>query len=627
MLNTPLPADSILLHDAGTDRWLFFEHPCGILQTARPEKVMGLLRAVEEAVETRGFHAAGFVAYEAAPGFDPAFAVRPAAHSFPLLWFGLYGVPREITLPPFPDTPKTPAPPWSPSVSPEEYAQAFTRIKRHIRMGDTYQVNLTYRLRRAFTEEPWPTFLRLATAHDAAYAAFITTRGWSVCSASPELFFSLDGTRLESRPMKGTAPRGLTHAQDRQNAAALQASEKDRAENLMVVDMVRNDLGRVAVTGSVEVPELFALEKYPTVWQLTSTVSAETHASVPEIFQALFPPASITGAPKPRTMELIAETETTPRNIYTGAIGFLAPGRRAQFNVAIRTLLVDHARNEAEYGVGGGIVWDSACAKEQAECRTKSHILSMDVPPFSLLESLLWTPADGYALLDKHLARLRDSAAYFDYALDPAALAPRLDRFARSLPDAPHKVRLLVAKDGAVTLEAEPIMPRPADAAPLRVALARQPVDPSALFLYHKTTNRGVYEEAVASRPGFDDVILFNAKSEVTESSRANVVAKINDVLCTPPVSCGLLPGTYRAHLLETGTVIERIITLDQFLHSPCVFLVNSVRGWMHVTVADEASKNTMHTPNKKRRAAPPVLDGGHPKSEENSPLPSTISK
>lgn len=577
-------ADSLVLHDTGTNRWLFFEHPREILQTSHPEKVMGLLRAVDEAVQTRGLHAAGFVAYEAAPGFDPAFAVRPAADSFPLLWFGLYETPREITLPPFPDTPKTFAPPWAPSVSSEEYAQAFTQIKRHIRMGDTYQVNLTYRLRRTFTEEPWPTFLRLAAAHDAAYGAFLTTRGWSVCSASPELFFSLDGTRLESRPMKGTASRGLTQAQDRRNAAALQASEKDRAENLMVVDMVRNDLGRVAVTGSVEVPALFALEKYPAVWQLTSTVRAETHASVPEIFQALFPPASITGAPKPRTMELIAENETTPRRIYTGAIGFLAPGRRAQFNVAIRTLLVDHARNEAEYGVGGGIVWDSVCAKEQAECRIKSRILNMETPTFSLLESLHWTPADGYALLDKHLTRLRDSAAYFDFALVPAGLEQRLDRFARALPDAPHKVRLLVAKDGAVTLEAAPIAASP-DSEPLPVALARSPVDRESPFLYHKTTQRRLYAEALASRPGFGDVILFNADGEITESSRANVVAEIDGVLCTPPVSCGLLPGTFRAHLLETGVVTERVITVAELFASPRVFLVNSVRGWMPATV------------------------------------------
>jgi len=585
VLNTPPPADSILLHDAGTDRWLFFAHPLEILQTARPEEVTGRLRAVEEAVETRGLHAAGFLAYEAAPGFDPAFSVHASDTRYPLLWFGLYEAPRTIARPAFPDTPDTPDTPWSASVTPEEYAQSFAQIKRWIREGDTYQVNLTYRLRHAFADDPWPFFLRLTAAQNAAYAAFITTRSWSICSASPELFFSLDGTRLESRPMKGTAPRGLTRALDCQNAAALQASEKERAENLMIVDMVRNDLGRVAVTGSVDVPALFALEKYPTVWQLTSTVSAETHASVPEIFQALFPPASITGTPKSRTMELIAETETTPRNIYTGAIGFIAPGRRAQFNVAIRTLLVDHARNEAEYGVGGGIVWDSVCAKEQDECRIKARILDRGTPPFALLESLLWTPADGYALLDRHLARLRDSAAYFDYPLDRANLVQRLDRFARTFSPAPHKVRLLVARDGAAALEAEPIRPRPADAAPLRVALARHPIDRRLPFLYHKTTHRRMYADAGTSCPDADDVILFNAEGEVTESTRANVVAEIDGALCTPPVPCGLLPGTYRASLLAAGTVAERVISLEALLSSPRVFLINSVRGWMPATV------------------------------------------
>ncbi len=384
--------------------------------------------------------------------------------------------------------------------------------------------------------------------------------------------------------MKGTSPRGLTPEQDREKAAALQASEKNRAENLMIVDMVRNDLGHVAEPGSVQVTDLFALEKYPTVWQMTSTVTAKTQAPVCEIFRALFPPASITGAPKARTMALIAEIETTPRRIYTGAIGFIAPERRAQFNVAIRTLLVDHVRKQAEYGVGGGIVWDSECETEQDECRTKARILDTYVPPFSLLETLLWSPVAHYALLDRHVARLVESAEYFDTPLDTAALRKRLHAFADDLPARPHKVRLLVASNGTISLEAEPITPF-SESAPRPVALAREPVDSSDPFLYHKTTHRRVYEKALAARPGFADVILFNAKGEVTESTRANVLAEIGGALCTPPVSCGLLPGTGRAELLANGTVTERVITLDDLLHSPRIFLVNSVRGIVPVAV------------------------------------------
>ncbi len=583
VLTTPPSTHSVVVRDARAGRWLLFENPREIVQAFRPEEVAVKLRAVEEAVNACGLHAAGWLAYEAAPGFDSALAVRPDG-AFPLLWFGLYEAPREIALPAADGTPAAGQAAWEASVTPEEYARAFERIKRWIREGDTYQVNLTYRLRRAFAECPWPFFVRLVAAQGPTYGAFIATRDWTVCSASPELFFRLDGTRLESCPMKGTAPRGLTLAQDRAEASALCASEKNRAENLMIVDMVRSDMGRVAEAGSVSVPRLFALEKYPTVWQMTSTVAAETRSPVAEIFAALFPPASITGAPKARTMRLIAEVETTPRRVYTGAAGFIAPGRRAQFNVAIRTLLLDRARGRAEYGVGGGIVWDSVCEREQAECRTKRRILDDARPPFSLLETLLWTPSEDYALLDKHLARLAESAEYFDVALDAAAVRQSLLARACAFAESPHKLRLLVAQDGAVTLEAEPLA-APAAPAARPVALARSPVDRSDPFLYHKTTRRRVYADALASRPGFDDVILFNADREVTESSRANVAAEIDGVLCTPPVACGLLAGTCRAHLLETGVLVERVITVDALLRSPRVFLVNSVRGRVPVTV------------------------------------------
>ena len=572
------------MRDAGADRWLLFERPLEIIQTFRPEEVTEKLRVIEAAVAARGLHAAGLLSYESASGFDPALTVRTDG-SFPLLWFGLYDAPREAGFPRLTESDFPSEDEWDASFSREDYARAFELIKRRIHEGDTYQVNLTYRLRRAFAEGPWPVFVRMVAAQGLTFGAFIATRDWTVCSASPELFFSLDGSRLESRPMKGTAPRGRTLAQDREYAAMLHASEKNRAENLMIVDMVRNDLGRVAEPGSVKVPHLFALEKYPTVWQMTSAVCAETQASVAEIFSALFPPASITGAPKARTMELIAEVETTPRRIYTGSVGFIAPGRHAQFNVAIRTLLVDHTRNRAEYGVGGGIVWDSVCSQEQAECRTKSRILDTYRPPFSLLETLLWTPAEGYTLLDKHLARLADSAEYFDYSLDSAAVRQRLQDMARGLPLIPHKVRLLVAQDGTAALEAEPIS-SPSGTFPRPVALAHGPIDRADPFLYHKTTHRRVYAEALASRPGFDDVILYNADNEITESTRMNVVAEIDGVLCTPPVACGLLPGTYRAHLLETEVITERVITTDQLLRSPRVFLINSVRGMISVTAS-----------------------------------------
>ena len=339
------------------------------------------MRRVEEAVDKGNLHAAGFLAYEAAPAFDPALVVK-ADGQFPLLWFGLYERPERIEIPP-PSQDATPEPPaWESSVTAAEYRDAVQRIKAWIRSGDTYQVNYTYRLSTTFPAEPWNLFLHLAAAQESPYSAFIDTGEWVICSASPELFFRLEDQRLECRPMKGTAARGLTLADDLARAKALQASEKDRAENVMIVDMMRHDVGRVAQPGSVNVTRLFAVEKYPTVLQMTSTVEAQYPGRLEQHFRALFPPASVTGAPKVRTMELIAQLESSPRRIYTGAIGFVAPGRRAQFNVAIRTALVHRRTARAEYGVGSGIVWDSDPDQEWQECGTKTRILNAPVQAF-----------------------------------------------------------------------------------------------------------------------------------------------------------------------------------------------------------------------------------------------------
>ena len=577
----PFEDNLVVLRDEAARRWLRFRNPVEILVADRLADVWPRLRAAEQAVEQRGLHAAGWISYEAAPAFDSALAVRESG-DFLLLWFGLYENPEPFDLPP---AGAFPAEDWPADLSPDAYARAFDRIKTHIREGDTYQVNFSHRLLRAdFAPDPWQVFLALGAAQRAPFGAYVAAGRWRICSASPELFFRLAGDRLESRPMKGTAPRGRSAAQDRAQSAALRACEKNRAENLMIVDMVRNDLGRVARPGSVRTANVCHLEKYPTLWQLVSTVAAETDASVADIFAALFPAASITGAPKKRTMDIIADLESSPRKIYTGTIGFLAPGRRAQFNVAIRTLLVDAASRRAEYGVGGGIVWDSDRAAEQAECRVKARILTESRPPFALLETMLWTPEDGIRLLELHLARLRDSADYFDYPFDAARLRAEIDSLLRTLPPAPHRLRLLLAENGSSTLQHSPLAPRPS--APFfRVALARRPVDRADVFLYHKTTNRRVYEEARADFPDHDDVILYNEANEATESTIANLAAEIDGVLCTPPVECGLLPGTARAELLARGLLREQIIPLTRLRECPRLFLLNSVRGLLPAVV------------------------------------------
>lgn len=569
--------DEMLLHDAGSSRWLHFRQPVTVLTTSQEAEVMPLLEAVAGRVEQDGLHGAGFLAYEAAPGFDSALDVKADDGSFPLLWFGLYPPPAAVTLPA--ELPPRPDLQWEPSITPAAYRAAFAEVKAQIAAGNTYQVNYSYRLHAPFSDDPWALFRRLIRAQTPAYGAYVDTGDFVLCSASPELFFRLDGTSLSSRPMKGTAPRALTWAEDERQACRLQESEKNRAENVMIVDMIRNDLGRVATVGSVHVPELFTVERYPTVWQMTSTVTAESTAGLPAIFQALFPCASITGAPKRSTMQIIAGLEDSPRQIYTGTIGYMAPGRRAQFNVAIRTVLVDRAAGRATYGVGGGIVWDSTGSGELAETATKAQVLRAERPPFSLLETMLWTAEDGFFLLDYHLERLAQSAAYFGFPLDRARVEARLAGAVGRALAGRLRVRLLLHEDGDVTVERYPLTARGDEPSPRPICLAPEPVDRENVFLYHKTTQRAVYEQALAACPQADDVLLWNEAGEVTEACRANVVVELAGERLTPPVSSGLLAGTYRRHLLETGQVREAVVRVADLERATGLWLVNSVRG------------------------------------------------
>ena len=463
------------------------------------------------------------------------------------------------------------------------------RIKDYLVRGHTYQVNHTFPLRASFTGDPWVFFLDLAAAQQGQYAAFIDTGPLAICSASPELFFHLDGDRLTARPMKGTAPRGRTLAEDERRIAELRRSEKNRAENLMIVDMIRNDLGQIAEIGSVAVPRLFEVERYPTLLQMTSTVTARTQASVAEILAHIFPCASITGAPKVRTMEIIRELEPQPRGIYTGAIGFIAPGRRAQFNVAIRTVLIDRERQQASYGVGSGLVWDSDAATEYAECVLKARVLTERRPSFQLLEALLWEPDSGYFLLAAHLERLANTAVYFQVPLDRPAIEAYLTEQARTLTE-PGKIRLRVALDGRFTVEVESLA-RGARPRSTRVGLAREPVDSNTIWLYHKTTRREMYAAARASRPDCDEVILWNERGELTEASTANLVLDLDGAWVTPPVTSGLLAGTFREWLLATGQIREQVLTRVDLRQARRIALVNSVRRWGEAVLVSSSAK------------------------------------
>ncbi len=568
----------VVLFDAARREWITYEQPLEVVEAQRTADVVTSVQEVERYVQDRGMVAVGFISYEAAPAFDAALKVCSSSASFPLVWFALFDRSTTIHLPP----PSSSAHPlsWRPNISREEYQAAIKRIKRSIAEGDTYQVNYTFRLTARFEGSAFDVFLRLVQAQPSPYCAFIETNDFSICSTSPELFFSLEGEEIVTRPMKGTASRACTVEHDDMRAESLRTSEKNRAENVMIVDMMRNDLGRIAEIGSVQVPSLFDVERYPTVWQMTSTVTATTKASLTDILRALFPCASVTGAPKARTMEIIAELERTPRQIYTGAIGVIAPNRRARFSVAIRTVLIDKKKNEAEYGVGGGVVWHSTAEDEYEECLTKARVLTDVRPDFELVETMLFTQQQGFFLLEEHLNRLRASARYFDLPFDEPLAMRMIRQLHHDLRASARdcRVRMVLHRDGTATFAVSPIEDAPHD--PLRVKLAAAPIDSNNLFLYHKTTHRKVYDDALASISDCDDVILWNERGEVTESSVANIVAEIDGKLYTPPVSCGVLAGTFRAVLLKEGTIAERVIRCEHLTRATQLFLINSVRRW-----------------------------------------------
>ena len=592
------------LSPAGTSFRL--AEPVGVLEARRPDEVPGAIDAAEAAAE-RGLWVGGYVAYEAARGLDPALATRTlepgdAFADLPLAWFAMFERAEETTLPaPRDDAPPQAAGSWLSSVDRDTYDRCVATVHEHIRAGDTYQVNYTLRLRSSVTGDERGLYRDLCYAQRGAYAAYLNLGRYRVLSASPELFFALEDGRITTKPMKGTARRGRWPAEDQQFAAELVASAKDRAENAMIVDLLRNDIGRIARSGSVSWGDVFEAERYETVWQLTSTVSAELAPGVDlaGVFRGLFPSGSVTGAPKVRTMQIIADLEDSPRGVYCGAVGFLSPpgsGRpSARFNVAIRTVVLDAETGLAEYGVGGGITWDSRAANEYDETIAKARVLTARRPRFDLLETLLHEPGAGYRRLQGHLERLRSSAAYFGFRYDDAAVRDALDKAAAEVPGKPARVRLLLSRGGAVSTGVVPLPP--SSPRPVRLAIDDHPVDPADVLLFHKTTLRRQYEEAISRHPDADDVLLVNTRGQVTESTIANVAVKIDGRWHTPPLDCGVLPGVERAALLAQGTLSERVISVEDLRNAQDLAVLSSVRGFNPAVLA-EAGQSVASRPS-----------------------------
>ena len=536
--------------------------------------VLPALARVDQAAAS-GLWAALLVAYEAAPAFDPALRAH-APRGFPLLWAGLYRSPASLpqSLPAGGYRAGT----WEPGVTPGRHAQAVAAIRELIRQGETYQVNYTMPFACAFAGDDLAWFADLARSQRAGYSAYLDLGRWAVLSLSPELFFSVHGRRIEARPMKGTAARGRHPAEDEARRAGLAASAKDRAENVMIVDLVRNDLGRVAEAGSVAAHDLYRVEPYPTVWQMTSGVSATLRPGkgLADVLAAVFPCGSVTGAPKVRTMEIIRDLESGPRQAYCGAVGFVAPGGDCAFSVPIRTLFLDREAGRARFWVGGGVTHDSTPAGEYAECLDKMRFLAAPHPEFRLLETML-LQRGRLPRQEGHLRRLAASAQYHGFAWDRAAAVRALEKAAAGNAAGCRRIRLLLARDGALEVQVLDLAPRPR---PLRVGLAKTRVDSRAAGLFHKTDQRERYDAALASRPDCDEVLLCNERGELTEACTANLVLDRDGRLLTPALDCGLLPGILRQGLLDRGVVAEARLLPEDLRRARRFWLVNALRGW-----------------------------------------------
>jgi len=587
--------------DADNQHSFLFVAPLATVSCHELAQVETKLAEVEHALR-QGYYLAGFLTYEAGYAFEERLPAVVKV-SLPLLWFGIYEQPliydhvqgeftqgkellpqifEELAAQESEDAPFQLSG-LQPSLTAQDYHHALTQIKERIAAGDTYQVNFTFKLKFIWRHSAARLYCRLRHNQRVSYSALVSLRDHALLSLSPELFFRLEDGRLTLKPMKGTAPRGRTPAEDEQQQQWLRQSEKNRAENLMIVDLLRHDAGRLAVTGSVAVPRFFEIERYETVQQATSTITAKLRpgVTVPELLRCLFPSGSITGAPKLRTMQIIHALEREPRGIYTGSIGFFSP-RRAVFNVAIRTVCLNTQTGAGEMGIGSGVVWDSESETEYRECLLKARFLSEPPTEFQLIETLRWEPGQGWLFLEAHLTRLQNSAAYFDFHCDRVEIMRRLEAqlVICRREGTTCRVRLTLSRHGEIGISHAPLAPL---SLPVTVRFAHTRTNSRNRFLFHKTTQRSLYDRELeqATAEGFFDVIFQNEKGEITEGARTNVIIKRHGRYFTPPLECGVLPGIYRAHLLATQTLplSEKVLPVEELRAADEILLCNSVRG------------------------------------------------
>ncbi len=579
----------ILLDDARPDgaEARLFHAPVEIIAARRIRDVADALAKVE-AAQQAGHHVAGFMGYEAGAAFENRLTplVRePDDGELPLLWFGIFETVERIlaadiaALLPNPEGGYA-APP-RPRPSQRKYEAALATVQDYIAAGDIYQANMTFQCDVALAGDPLANYARMRSASRAGYGGVVWTGEHWLLSLSPELFFSLTDGKLTARPMKGTAARETDAKADEVARETLQSDPKQRAENLMIVDLLRNDLSRVAAEGSVAVPSLFHVETFPTIHQMTSTVTATLAPgkSATDVVRAIYPCGSITGAPKIRAMEVIDELEAAPRGAYTGSIGWLGPNGDAAFNVAIRTLVLCGGENRATLGLGSGIVADSQPGEEWRECLAKGAFVTEGQRPFDLIETMRFEPEEGIALLDRHLARIKASAGALDFAFDRHTARNELQAATFRVAE-PSKVRLLLSRRGRMAIEIRPLGETP-DTFP--VAVVRRRADASDFRLRHKTTDRRVYEDALAEG-GTYDVLMEDDDGFLSEGCRNSLFVERAGMLITPPLSRGLLPGILREQLIEGGQAVEAELTRADLADG---FMIgNAVRGMVKARLA-----------------------------------------
>ena len=565
-----------------------------------------------EAHLAQGQYLAGWFSYEFGYLLEPVLKAQAEINNDQCLaWLGVYKTPhiydhKEGTFAGAGPWPQAQNPPdqqaysvanLSPNQNVTNYLNAIGKIKSYIEAGDTYQVNYTLKLIFDFIGSPFALYRDLRRNQSVSFGSYIRSSNKDIMSFSPELFFKKEGESCTVRPMKGTVKRGVLNKDDEELSEFLQNDIKNRSENVMIVDLLRNDLGRICESGSVKTLSLFDLETYETLHQMTSTIQGRLKKDIDllTMFKALFPCGSVTGAPKIRTMEIIQELEHAPRGVYTGGIGYIAPSGEATFNVPIRTIQL--RGNQGEMGIGSGVVYDSEAKQEWEECLLKGRFLVNPAPSFELIETILWQPDKGYWLLEDHLARLADSAAYFRYPFDLAKISAELAAKTTQFDEAScQRVRLTLAKDGSLTIQTTPC-PAPADitipAPPQAIAdlpkvtLSQQQTDWQSPYLYHKTTLRELYnsERDIAVSKGFTEVLFNNSRNEITEGSITSIFIKKENNILTPPIQSGLLAGVYRKFLINNCPlpIQEKLLSLADLEGAEAIYIGNSVRGLIQV--------------------------------------------